>query len=110
MFEANVALLNGKGRIVSVIFTLLVLTLLCAYSFYFEGSSYARESRPFKLLLVNFISTFIPLCITYIFAWFSKKQKQGTIHFFAILSAFVNTATFPFLALFTSCYTGLDCT
>jgi FtsH-binding integral membrane protein len=109
MFEANVALINKKGKMVSVLFTLLVLTLLCTYSFYFEGPIHVKESRPFKLFLVYFITTFIPLCITFIFAWFSKQHKQGAIHFIAILSAFINTAVVPFLALFTSCYTGLGC-
>ncbi len=109
VFEANVTLINKKGISVSLVFTLIVITLTCAYSFYFEGSDYAKENRLFKLLLVDFIMSFVPLSITFLLAWFSRQAKPTTIHVIAILTALILTALFPIFALFTSCYTGLDC-
>ena len=109
VFEVNVTLINKKGILISIVFTLIVIALTCAYSFYFEGSDYAKETRPFKLLLVDFIVSFVPLGITFTLAWFSRQCKQRTIHVIAIVTALVQTALFPIFALLTSCYTGLDC-
>ncbi len=109
MFEASVTLINKKGISISIVFTLIVIALTCAYSFYFEGSDYAKETRPFKLLFVDFIVSFVPLGITFTFAWFSRHCTQRTIHVIAVVTALVQTALFPIFVLFTSCYTGLDC-
>ena len=109
VFEANVTLINKKGITVSIAFTFSIFALICAYSFYFEGSAYARETRTLKLLLVNFIICFVPLSITWALAWFSKQQTPRAIHTIAIVTALIQTALFPIFALFTSCYTGLDC-
>jgi hypothetical protein len=109
VFEANIALINKKGIATSITFTFFVIAMLCAYSFYFEGSDFAKEKWPFKLLLVDFIICFVPLALTFTLAWFARQYKQTTIHSIAIATALVQTALFPIFALFTSCYTGLDC-
>lgn len=109
MFEADVAFINKKSISFSIIVTFVVIALLCAYRFYFEGSGYAKETKLFKLLLVYFIHSFVPLTLTLALAWFSRDYKQTTIHIIAIISALVQTALFPFFALITICYTGLDC-
>ncbi len=109
MFEVNIALINKKGITASIVFTLFVIAMLCAYSFHFEGSDFAKETMPFKLLLVDFIISFVPLALTFALAWFARKYKQSTIHIIAVVSALAQTALFPIFALITSCYTGLDC-
>jgi hypothetical protein len=109
MFEANIALINKKGIVAAITLTFFVIAILCAYSFYFEGSDFAKERWPLKLLLVDFIISFVPLALTFTLAWFARQYKQTTIHIIAIVSALVQTALFPIFALVTSCYTGLDC-
>ena len=108
-FKFNVIIQKRKGFIYSVAFTFVLLVALCIHGFYSEGSDYARESQTFKLILVNFIVVLIPSIITLFAAWFCRNLKPLALHSFGILVAIVNTASFPFIALFTGCYTGLDC-
>ena len=109
VFEANIAFINKKGLSFSVKFTIVVIVFLCAYRFYFEGSDYAKETKLFTLLLVYFIHSFVPLTLTFALAWFTHDYKKTTIHIIAIISSLIQTAIFPFFALMTVCFTGLDC-
>jgi hypothetical protein len=109
MLEASVVLINRKNVASSVAFNVLVIFILCVYSFYFEGSAYARETKPIKLFLVDFIIIFVPIAITFALAWFIRRNTQNKIHITAVASALIITAVFPIFALYTSCYTGLDC-
>lgn len=108
-FEFNVIIQKRKGFIFSVAFTFVLLIALCINGFYTDSSDYARESQAFKLILVNFIVVLIPSLITLFSAWFCRNLKPLALHSSGILVSIVNTASVPFIALFTGCYTGLDC-
>jgi len=108
-FELNIVIQRKKGLLASIVFTCFILILLCVYSFFNEASDYARESKTIKLIFVNFIAFLIPSISIVWLAWVSRKLKHITLHLVSIAVAAVNTALFPIIALYTSCYTGLDC-
>ncbi|WP_220387989.1 hypothetical protein [Shewanella woodyi] len=107
-FQLNAFIQRKKGLLASIVFTSVVLVLLCVYAFFTE-SSYARESQVIKFTVVNFIIFLIPSIVIIWLAWISRALKPMTLHIISIVVAILLTAAFPLIALFTSCYTGLDC-
>ncbi|GHB79772.1 hypothetical protein GCM10008107_31490 [Psychrosphaera saromensis] len=108
-FQLNAFIQRKRGLLVSIVFTSVVIVLLCIYAFFTESSSYARESQTIKLIVVNFIIFLIPSVVIVWLAWISRAVKPMTLHIISIVVAILLTAAFPLIALFTSCYTGLDC-
>lgn len=109
VFELNIVIQRKNGLLASILFTCSISILLCVYSFFNEASDYARESKTMKLVFVNFIAVLTPTISIIWLAWVSRKLKPITLHLVSIIVAAVNTVLFPFIALYTSCYTGLDC-
>lgn len=108
-FQLNAFIQRKRGLLVSIVFTSVVIVLLCIYAFFTESSSYARESQTIKLIVVNFIIFLIPSIVIVWLAWISRAVKPMTLHIISIVVAILLTAAFPLIALYTSCYTGLDC-
>ena len=108
-FQLNAFIQRKRGLLTSIVFTSVVLVLLCVYAFFIESSSYARESQTIKLIVVNFIIFLIPSIVIVWLAWISRAVKPMTLHIISIVVAILLTVAFPLIALFTSCYTGLDC-
>jgi hypothetical protein len=108
-FELNIVIQRRNGLLASIIFTCFVSILLCGYLFFIEATDYARESKTIKLIFVNFIAVLMPSISIVWLAWVSRKLTRKALHLVSIVVAAVNTALLPFIALYTSCYTGLDC-
>jgi hypothetical protein len=109
VFELNVVIQKNNGQLTSILFTCFISMLLCAYLFFYEASDYARESKTMKLIFVNFITVALSSISIIWLSWLSRKLKRITVHLVSILVAAVNTTLLPFIALYTSCYTGLGC-
>ena len=108
LFELNFLILKHKGVTSSVVFIGLAIVTFCLYS-YFDTPDFIREIKGFLLVLNHFIFALIPAVTIFWFSWKVRQRDHNEIHFIAIALALMNTIIFPVVALFTSCYTGLDC-
>jgi hypothetical protein len=108
-FQLNAFIQRKQGLLASIAFTSIVLVFLCVYAFFAESSSYARESQTIKLIFVNLIIFLLPSIVIVWLSWVSRRFKPINFHIISIVAAVLLTAAFPFIALFTGCYTGLDC-
>jgi len=108
LFELNFLILKHKGVTSSVVFVVLAIVTFCLYS-YFDTPDFIREIKGYLLVLNHFIFALIPALTIFWFSWKVRQRNHNEIHFTAIALALVNTIIFPAVALFTSCYTGLDC-
>jgi hypothetical protein len=108
-FKINFYILKTKGLVSSVFFILTLVIVFCAYGYFFEASQYARETKIGLLIFVYFVSSLLPAISIVWLSWSNKHLEQNSVYALAIVVAVVNTALLPFISLFTSCYTGLDC-
>jgi len=108
-FELNFFIQKSKGIMSSISFIITLVIGFCLYGFFGEASQYARETKAGLLIFVYVVSSLLPAISILWLAWLNKHLMQKEIHALAIAVAVVNTGLLPFISLYTSCYTGLDC-
>lgn len=81
-----------------------------AFLYFIEASSLGRETKPILLALNNIITVVGSLAVVLLLLQFVEASKSKTgKHVGANIIAVVVAITYPIFALYTSCYTGLDC-
>jgi Kef-type K+ transport system membrane component KefB len=108
-FELTFFIQKSKGILFSILLIITLVIVFCVYGFFGEASQYARDTKAGLLIFVYVVSSLLPATSILWLAWLNKHLMQKEIHALAIAVAVVNTGLLPFILLFTSCYTGLDC-
>jgi len=110
MIETMLYIQDQKDFNSVVLFSVLIGLIFGLYLYFGEASDVGRSINPVLLAINNIIV--VTISVTF-FLVSNKKiisiNKKWLKHISAVTTAFIFSLCLPWLALLTSCYTGLDC-